>query len=139
MGVEDVIAAAPVGRESAMRRFDQLIREAAPQLEPWVLTYQGEMIGYGRKTYNRRDQTEVEWFVVGLANRKNYISLYSVAIEDGDYLVVRRAPNDFPGEKTGKSCINIRKPALVDDAVVTDLARRSWDQLRGLQGRDASA
>lgn len=49
------------------------------------------IIGYGDLVYERRGK-KVEWFKVGLALQKNYISLYVSAVEDNKYL----------GQKYGK-------------------------------------
>ena len=67
-----------------------------------------------------------------LANRKDYISLYSVAVDDRGYLAEQRAEQEFAGSKSGRSCINIRKPELIDDDAVTRLVRDSaaWAKAR---------
>ena len=36
----------------------------------------------------------------------------------------------FPGTKTGRSCLNIVKPELIDDGAVRDLAVESWEQYK---------
>src|SRR5262249_27141717 len=113
--VEQVIDAAPAERQDALRRFDALIRAAAPELDVRERDYAGDLIGYGTISYVRSsDEKTVEWFVVGLANRKQYISLYSVAVDDGGYIAEQRAAEEFAGSKSGRSCINIRKPELID-------------------------
>jgi hypothetical protein len=71
---------------------------------------------------------------VGLASRKNYISLYSMAIGERGYLV-EMVHDQFPGTKIGRSCINITKPELIDDAAVRDLATRTWAQFKDGQPR----
>ena len=45
-----------------------------------------EIIGYGAQLFTRPNGTEVDWFIVGLAVQKNYLSLYVNAVEDGRYL-----------------------------------------------------
>jgi hypothetical protein len=47
------------------------------------------IIGYGSYHYKGRSGAEGEWFVVGLAVQKNYLSLYVNAAEDGTYLSER--------------------------------------------------
>ncbi len=48
------------------------------------------IIGYGNYT-DKRPKGDVEWFVVGLAVQKNYISIYINAVEDNQYLVEKHA------------------------------------------------
>ena len=50
------------------------------------------IIGYGKYTYLRSDKTRVKWFIVGLARQKNYFSVYVNAVEAGQYLAERYAP-----------------------------------------------
>jgi len=52
-----------------------------------------------------------------------------MAMRDGGYLV-EQLTEGFGGAKTGRSCLNITKPELVDDDAVRDLARESWAQYR---------
>ena len=46
-----------------------------------------EIIGYGVMDYTNRSGEDVEWFMVGLAEQKNHISLYVNAVEDGQYML----------------------------------------------------
>jgi len=45
------------------------------------------IIGYGDYISKRSRGQTVEWFMVGLALQKRYISLYINAVEDGQYLL----------------------------------------------------
>ena len=95
-----------------------------------MFEYGGPLIGYGSYDYtDGRGKPKGRWFSVGLANRKGYISLFSMGQRDGGYLV--EAVHDrFPGTKIGRSCLNITDPASIDDEAVTDLARETWDQYK---------
>jgi hypothetical protein len=44
------------------------------------------IIGYGTIEQPRPRGRTVEWFLLGLARQKNYLSLYVNAVEDGAYL-----------------------------------------------------
>jgi hypothetical protein len=44
------------------------------------------IIGYGTIEQPRPRSRTVEWFLLGLARQKNYLSLYVNAVEDGAYL-----------------------------------------------------
>jgi hypothetical protein len=113
-----------------MRRLDELIRSAIPDADVSMFDYAGPLIGYGSYDYtDSRGKPKGRWFSVGLANRKNYISLYSMGQREGGYLI--EAVHDrFPGTKIGRSCLNITDPDSIDGAAVRDLARESWDQYK---------
>ncbi|MGI9666248.1 MAG: DUF1801 domain-containing protein [Acidimicrobiia bacterium] len=55
-----------------------------------------EIIGYGPYIYERPNGVEVDWFVIGLAVQKNYLSMYVSAVDDGEYL------SKTQGSKLGK-------------------------------------
>ena len=119
----------PEPRRSQMQRFHDLLLEALPQADVRMWDYGGPLIGYGTYDYSNSKGPAGEWFSVGLASRKSYISLFSMATDERGYLV--EAVHDrFPGTKIGRSCINITKPELIDDAAVRDLATRTWAQFK---------
>jgi hypothetical protein len=117
-------------RRSHMRRLDELVRSAIPDADVSMFDYAGPLIGYGTYDYtDGRGKPKGRWFSVGLANRKNYISLYPMGQREGGYLI--EAVHDrFPGTKIGRSCLNITDPDSIDDAAVRDLARESWEQYK---------
>ena len=116
-------------RRSEVRHLHEVIRAAIPDADVVVMDYTGPVVGYG--TYDVLDlQGTRRPVVLGRACQPEGIHL---AVHDGygrGGYVAEQAQDRLPGTKVGKSCINIRKPALVDDAVVADLARRSWHQFR---------
>ena len=120
----------PEPRRSQMRRLHEAIRSAIPDADVSMWEYAGPLIGYGSYDYtDSRGKPKGRWFSVGLANRKNYISLYSMGQRAGGYLI--EAVHDrFPGTKIGRSCLNIADPDSIDEAAVRDLARESWDQYK---------
>ncbi len=116
-------------RRTQMQHLHDLILATEPDMDVRVLTYSGQMIGYGWYAYSNSKGPAGDWFSVGIANRKAYISLYAMASRDGGYLV--EAMRDrFPGEKTGRSCVNLTKPDLADDEAVRELVRASWAQYK---------
>ena len=72
-----------------------------------------EIIGYGVHTYPRRDGTEVEWFVVGLALQQQHISLYVNAVQDGKYLSEVEG-SELGKVKVGKAAITFKSAADID-------------------------
>ena len=123
------IDALPEPRRSQMQHLHDLLLEALPTAEVRLWDYSGPLIAYGIYPYSNSKGPAGDWFAVGLANRKAYISLYSMATRDGRYLV--EAMRDrFPGTKAGRSCINITKPESIDDDAVRDLAAETWAQFK---------
>ena len=84
---------------------------------------QQRIIGYGEYHYRGRSGAEGEWFVVGLAAQKAYLSLYVNAAEDGEYLIKRWA-DQLGKVKAGSANVTFRRLADVD-----------LDALLGLVGR----
>jgi len=59
---------------------------AAPRLTPHI---KYGMLGYGTYHYKYASGREGDWFIVGLASQKNYISLYICACDNDGYLAER--------------------------------------------------
>lgn len=120
----------PEPRRSQMRRLHEAIIRAIPDADVSMFDYAGPLIGYGSYDYtDSRGKARGRWFSVGLANRKAYISLYSMGQREGGYLI--EAVHDrFPGTKVGRSCLNITDPDSIDVEAVGELARETWEQYR---------
>lgn len=89
-----------------------------------------EIIGYGRMSYPRSGGKDVEWFIVGLAVQKNYLSVYVSAVEGGQYLAERDGPG-VGKVKVGKSSISFKRLADIDLdklATLVTKARQVSDQ-----------
>lgn len=123
------IDALPEPRRSQMQHLHDLLLKALPTAEVRLWDYSGPLIAYGIYPYSNSKGPAGDWFAVGLANRKAYISLYSMATLDGSYLV-EGMRDRFPGTKAGRSCINITKPESIDDDAVRDLAAETWAQFK---------
>ncbi len=127
---QEHIDALPEPRRSQMQHLHEVIVAAIPEADITMWEYGGTLIGYGSYDYtDSSGKPKGRWFSVGLANRKGYISLFSMGQRAGGYLV--EAIHDrFPGTKIGRSCLNITDPASIDDDAVRDLARESYDQYK---------
>jgi hypothetical protein len=125
----DHIASLPEPRRSQMRHLHDVILEAIPDADVSMWDYSGPLIGYGSYDYSSSKGPAGRWFSVGLANRKGFISLFSMAGRDGGYLI-ESIHDRFPGTKIGKSCLNITKPELIADDAVRELARESYAQYK---------
>jgi len=95
------------------------------------------IIGYGALLQPRSSGETVDWFVVGLAAQKSYLSLYVSAVEDGQYLIKRYA--DRLGKvKVGSANVTFRRLAEVDLPAVVEMATRARDLVFGAPGSGRS-
>lgn len=92
------------------------------------------MIGYGSYDYVNSKGPAGRWFSVGLASRKSYVSLFSMALLEGGDLVAAMYDR-FPGSVIGKSCLNIKDKDAIDDDAVRYVAIETWVQFKDGSGR----
>jgi hypothetical protein len=83
-----------------------------------------EIIGYGDLAYARPGKPDVEWFIVGLALQKNYISIYVSAVEDREYLSEKYG-KDLGKVRVGKSSISFKQAAEIDLEKLAALVTRA--------------
>ncbi len=108
-----------------IRRLDEVISTAmAGQSRVlWEGKFWGgseqSIIGYGDYTYQRGKET-LEWFKVGLAAQKSYISLYVNAADEEGYVSSRYA--DRLGKvKLGSSAISFKTADDIDLGVLVEM------------------
>ena len=107
-------------RQSDIRELDALIRKLAPKLEPHLAS---GMLAYGRYHYKGKSKgTEGEWFHIGLASQKRYISLYVMAADDNGYLA-ESFKDRLPKADIGRSCVRMKRVSDVDTEALRDLIR----------------
>jgi hypothetical protein len=82
------------------------------------------IIGYGSYRYKGRSGAEGEWFKVGLAAQKNYLSLYVNAAADGQSLANIYAPR-LGKVKAGSANLQFKRAADVDLEVLRELIGRA--------------
>lgn len=116
---DEYVARLDEPRHSQIRRLYNLIRETVPELEPHM---RSGMIGFGSYHYKYPTGREGDWFIIGLASNKNYISLYVVGT-DGDEYVAERYRDRLPKTSIGKSCVRFKRLEDVDPAVIIQLIR----------------
>ena len=124
-----VIAAAPEQLRDDFAALDARITQVMQGLPrvAWEGTFWGgsqqRIIGYGDYRYQGRSGAAGEWFMVGLAAQKQYLSLYVNAVEEGEYLVKRYA--DRLGKvKAGSANVTFRRLDDVElDALLEMVAR----------------
>lgn len=108
-------------RKKDIKALHDVIRKVAPKLDQKM--YKG-IIGYGGYPYKTKSGCKGDWFVMGLASQKNYISLYACLIEDGQY-VAEKYKDDFPKANVGKSCIRFKKLDDIDLKKVEKLVKKA--------------
>lgn len=117
--IDEFLASLPDDVRRDMIELDWVISAAMSGLPKVLYTgtfwggSQQEIIGYGDLTHSRPGKPVVEWFIVGLAQQKNYLSVYVSAVEDGRYLSERYGP-DLGKVKVGKSSISFKRVADID-------------------------
>jgi hypothetical protein len=132
MTVEEHIESLPEERAEIVRAVHETVRAAAPELE--VKMWDEKFIGYGSYDYRYASGREGEWFPVGLANNKRYVSLYICAADDDGYLAEQNAER-LGKVSVGKSCVTFKRLEDLDLDVVAELSRRAADLVK--EGRFA--
>jgi hypothetical protein len=128
--VEEHLASIDGDRGEDIRELDGIVREQMPEAERHLYegTFWGgsdqQIIGYGILDYRNKSGEDVEWFLVGLAEQKNYISMYVNAVEDGKYLL-----DQYEGRlgkvKKGSASISFASLDAVDLAGLTEMLGRA--------------
>jgi uncharacterized protein YdhG (YjbR/CyaY superfamily) len=118
---EEYIAAVDEKRRPDMQRLHDLIREVAPELEP---TMEFKMMGYGKFDYKYKSGRQGSTVKIGLANNKQYISLYCCSADEQGF-VAERYKEKLPKANIGKSCVRFKRLSLLDEEVLKELIRES--------------
>jgi hypothetical protein len=118
-GPEEYIESLGEPRRSEVRQLDQLIRDAAPDLEPYL---ESGMLGYGRYHYRYASGREGDAARISVASRKGGISLYVNAV-DGERYLAESYRDRLPRADIGKSCVRIKRLEDVDLDVLRELVR----------------
>lgn len=82
------------------------------------------IIGYGELKYTRRKNEVVEWFKIGLAAQKDYISIYVNAIENNQYLA-EKYKDKLGKVRVGKSSISFKNISDIDLKVFIELIKKA--------------
>lgn len=121
---EEYIAQLEEPRRSQIQAIYDLVRKAAPELEPWMVAGK---IGFGKFEYQGKSKKCAgEWFKLGLSSNKNTIMFASCASsnEKGKSLVESYAEK-LPKADIGRSCINFRKFEDADLDVLREIAKKT--------------
>ena len=136
---DEFIATLPDDVRADMATLDRVISAAFAGDERvlwegkfWGGTQQ-HIIGYGSYHYSGRSGAEGEWFVVGLAAQKNYLSLYVNATVDGQYVGKVYAPR-LGKVKAGSANLQFKRAADLDLDVLRELATAARDAAPAAEG-----
>ena len=84
------------------------------------------IVGFGRYRYTYDSGHAGEWFVTGFAPRKQAMTVYVMpGFGRYDALMARLGKH-----KTGKSCLYINKLEDIDEAVLEELVRRGYADMK---------
>lgn len=97
-------------RKTEIKKLHDFIQNAVPSLKPYIIS---GMIGYGTYHYKSKSGSEGDWFIIGLASQKNYISVHICAAEGALY-IAEKHKDEFPKADIGKSCIRFKKTEDID-------------------------
>lgn len=114
---EEYIAGVPEERRPDVEQLHRLIRRTAPRLKPHI---QSGMLAYGSFHYRSSSGREGDWFVIGLASQKRYLSLY-VCAADGKQYLAESFRDRFPKADIGRSCIRFQRLDELDPAALKEL------------------
>ncbi len=109
-------------RRSEIRQLHELVREHAPRLEPYV---RDGLIAYGRYRYRYATGREGEWYPIGLAARKQYISLYVTAATPEHGYLAEAYRSRLPKADIGRASVRIKHVSDVDLDVVAALVQEA--------------
>ncbi|MHC4473017.1 MAG: DUF1801 domain-containing protein [Planctomycetota bacterium] len=118
---EEYIAGVEERRRDDIQRLHDLVQELAPELEP---TMQFGFMGYGTYHYRYASGREGDWIKLGIANNKQYISLYCCAADERGY-VAERYRSRLPKANIGKSCVRFKRLSDLDEAALSELIREA--------------
>ena len=119
--IEQYIAEVEETRRGDIQALHDMVREVAPELEP---TMDFGMLGYGKVQYKYASGREGEWMKIGIANNKQYISLYSCAADENGY-VAERYKERLPKANIGKSCVRFKRLSDLDEETLRELIRET--------------
>ncbi len=116
------LAALPPDRRAALTTIHQAIRRAVPKLKAGI---SHGMIGYGVGPHRTKSGCTGEWFKVGLASQKNYISLYICACDENEGYLAENNKDRLSKANVGKSCIRFKKLEHLNLNVALELIRKA--------------
>jgi len=78
------------------------------------------ILAYGPYRYKYESGREGDWFRIGVASNKNYISLY-ISATDGQGYLAERFKEALPKANIGKGCVRFKRLSDLDQAALKKL------------------
>ena len=103
-------------RRSDIGRLHARVREVTPSM---AASANEGMLSYGTYRYRYASGREGEWFALGIASQKNYISLYAPTLNLEPYVT------RLPKANFGRGCIRFKRVDDVDLGVIDEVIRAS--------------
>ncbi len=91
------------------------MRGSAPSRPAFAATSSGGFLAYGRYHYVGASKREGDWFVLGIASNKAYISLYASPVG------VEPWADRLPKANLGRGCIRFKRTADLDLDVIDEV------------------
>jgi hypothetical protein len=127
---DEFIAGLPDGTRDDIATLDAVIAEAMDGTERvlwegpmWGGTEQ-RIIGYGSHQYVNRSGTHVDWYVLGLAAQKNYLSLY-VNAADADGYILGRFAKRLGKVKIGSANATFKRASDIDLGALREMCAQA--------------
>ncbi len=117
---EEYIAELEEPRRGQIQQLHDLIRHAAPNLEPHIDT---GVIGYGTMHYVYASGREGDCAIIGLASNKRSISLYFSTQAPGGGYLAESYKDRLPAADVGKSCVRFTRLDQVDRTVLREMVK----------------
>ena len=106
-------------RKAEVAALDALIRKTAPKLKPFIHI---GVLAYGPYRYKYASGREGDWFRIGVASNKSYISLYICARDDNGF-IPERYKKALPKANIGKSCVRFKRLSDLDQSALKKMIR----------------
>jgi hypothetical protein len=119
----EYISAVDDKRRPDIAALDALVRKHAPTLEPVVM---GGMLAYGPFHYRYASGREGDACKISIASNASYISMYCFAADANGYVAARYADR-LPKAKIGKSCVQFKRLADLDEQALVALIKETAD------------
>jgi hypothetical protein len=103
-------------RKTDIGRLHDRIRDVAPSVRAYV---DRGFLAYGRYEYRYATGRVGDWFVLGVASNKAYISMYAPTLDLRPYVA------RLPKANLGRGCIRFKRVDDLDPSVVDDIIRES--------------
>ena len=117
---EEYIAELEEPRRGQIRRLNDLIRRAAPKLEPHM---DMGVIGYGTMQYVYASGREGDCAVISLASNKRSISLYFNSQAPGGGYLAEAYRDRLPGADVGKFCVRFTRLDQGDETALREMVK----------------